>query len=237
MKNVLIKNSFLFFLFTIFLGCHKPIKKTDESIKEIVIKDKKNVQTIVTNSLDSNFIYDLIETQKVDKRDTILFREWETMNLKPVLIDHNNTKFTVLLDSIVRFYKTGDIKFSKHKITILDKKNDKSFYVQGIAISNDFREPYSIEQTSPAPSKINRISQTEAQFQFDCHSEYQLYVNFKIKDNILQITKLTSSKYFKKGIEKQKLDTIIVLQNKSYIYPDSLLYKLNKSKKILQKKK
>jgi hypothetical protein len=60
-----------------------------------------------------------------------------------------------------------------------------------------------------------------------------LFVDFKVTNDALQIIKLSSEKYIKEGIIKDKLDTLIVLRNKNYIYPDSLLFLLNKKKNCI----
>jgi hypothetical protein len=231
MKNVLIKNSKLL-LFVLLVSCHRTVKNSPAENSKNDKKKAESSLSIITNSLDPNFVYDLIETQKVEKGDTILFREWETNHMNPISINNNNKKYEIFGDTLSKFYKTGEEKFSKYKITISNKTEKKAIDIYGIVICNNFREAYHQDQSSATP-KMKKLSKTIGRFEFECLDENGLFVDFKVINDNLQIIKLSSEKYMKKEIVKHKLDTLIILTNSNYIYPDSLLFVLNKKKNCI----
>lgn len=221
MKSVVLKSSILV-LFILLYSCHKTI--IDSKIKESTTVAKKgfNKDSIITDSENPNFIYDLIETQKVSVGDTVLFREWKGLVKKPIVIYSDKIEFKVFNDSVSRFYKTGEIRFSKDNITVLNTLTKKSFKIYSIAIlDNDSRDAYDMNQANSYLT-IKKTSNTIGTFNFSSPMYKEYFMDFKIKDDAIHIIKLSNIEYSYSETYKYQLDTLIVLSNNSRIYPDSL---------------
>lgn len=211
------------------ISCQKTIIDSKKNKSTIIKQQVTNSDSIVTNSLKPNFIYDLIETKKVPVGDTILFRNWSASRSRPVGIYDNKIKYILSTDSVSKFYKTGEIKFSKDKITVLNTFSKKYFNIKFIAILDYSDDAYDMNQPSSYP-KISKLSKTVGQFDFSgpIYKEYSM--DFKIKNNAIHIIKLSNLSYSYSETYKYELDTLIVLGNNSVIYPDSLRAKVCKEK-------
>lgn len=228
MKNVLIKNSFLIVSILLF-SCHRTIKN---SPTESITANTKTINStpIITNSLDPNFDGDLIKTKKVAKGDTILFREWGNVMNKPIIIYDDKIKYILSKDTVSKFYKTGEEIFSKNEILILNTLTKKDFKINSIAIlDNDARDIYANNQPS-SYFKIKKISNIKGEFDFSSEKYKEFNIDFKVTNNALHIVKLSNLSYSNLETYKYELDTLIVLRNKDFIYPDSLRYVVCKEK-------
>ena len=236
MKNVSIKSSLLL-LVILLLSCHNSVKNKKNIIINVDNVKLKNLTPIVTNSLDSNFVYDLIETQKVQKGDTVLFRKWGTgtIDKKPILINNDKTKYEVFGDSIVEFYKTGMEKFSTHKITVSNNLNDNTLSFYGITILNKDKDAYAMSQPSSLV-KVKKLSRTLGRLDFSCEAFDEFYVDFKLKNNSIHIVRLSSLSYSYSETFKYELDTLIIIKNNDFIYPDSLYYSTTREKNRIKVK-
>lgn len=235
MKNVSIKSSLLL-LVILLLSCHNSVKNKKNIIINVDNVKLKNLTPIVTNSLDSNFVYDLIETQKVQKGDTVLFRKWGTgtIDKKPILINNDKTKYEVFGDSIVEFYKTGMEKFSTHKITVSNNLNDNTLSFYGITILNKDKDAYAMSQPSSLV-KVKKLSRTLGRLDFSCEAFDEFYVDFKLKNNLLYIQRLSSLSYSYSETYKYKLDTLIVIKNNGFINAESLYFSATREKNRVKK--
>lgn len=221
MKTVILKSSVLG-LFILLLSCHKTIinsKRIDSTVgNEKVTKN----DSIITDSDKPGFIGNLIETQKVAKGDTILFRNWEVADgYIPIVIESDKSKFKVLGDKFSKVYKTGEQKLKKYRVTILNKENKKSFNIYAIAILDNDLDAYDMNQPG-AYSEIKKISKTVGRFDFSCPLYKEYYIDFKIKNDAVHIIKLSNLSYSYSETYKYELDTLIVLRNNDPVYPDSL---------------
>ena len=234
MKNVLIKNSFLS-VFFLFFSCHRTNNNSQKDVLKIDKLKKVNSSPIVTNSLDSNFIGDLIDTKKVQRGDTILFREWASSKINPITLYDDKTKYEVFGDTLSKFYKTGEEKFSKNKIILVNKSNKHSFYFYGVAILNNDTDAYAMRQPSSL-SKINKLTSTTGRLDYSCEAFDEFYVDFKLKNNSIHIVRLSSLSYSYSETFKYELDTLIIIKNNDFIYPDSLYYSTTREKNRIKVK-
>ncbi|MBE8725811.1 hypothetical protein [Flavobacterium hungaricum] len=205
------------------------------SCQKAIIDSKKNTQiissdSIIKNSLEHGFDEDLIKTKKVAKGDTILFREWANLIIKPVIIYDDKIKYILSKDTVSKFYKTGEEIFSKNEITIFNTLTKKDFKINAIAIlDNDIKDVYASNQPT-SYLEIKKISKTKGAFDFSSERYNEYLIDFKVKNNAVQIIKLSNLSYSYSETYKYELDTLIVLSNNSRIYPDSLRAKVCKEK-------
>lgn len=228
MKNVLIKNSILL-VPILFFSCHRTLNNSKKEALKIDISKTINSASIVTNSLDPNFIYDLIETEKIKKGDTLLFREWASAKISPISIYNDKINFEVLGDTLSKFYKTGEEKFSKHKILITNGTDYNRFHIYSVAILNNNTEPYAMSQPSSL-AKIKKLTKTTGRLDYSCEAFDEFNVDFKLKDNSMHIIRLSNLSYSYSETYKYELDTLIVLKKNDIIYPDSLHYAVTREK-------
>ena len=228
MKNVLIKNSILL-VPILFFSCHRTSNSSKKEALKIDNSKTINLTSIVTNSLDPNFIYDLIETEKIKKGDTLLFREWASAKISPISLYNDKIHFEVLGDTLSRFYKTGEEKFSKHKILITNGTDYNRFHIYSVAILNNNTEPYAMSQPNSL-AKIQKLSKTIGRLDYSCEAFDEFYVDFKLKNNSMHIIGLSNLSYSYSETYKYKLDTLIVLKKNDIIYPDSLHYAVTRAK-------
>ena len=226
-----IKLILLFIAYVLILNsCNKEIKNS-----LIKVSNTENLKTIdsssiITNSLDPNFDGDLIKTKKVAKGDTILFREWGNLKNKPIIIYDDKIKYILSKDTVSKFYKTGDEIFSKNEILILNTLTKKDFKINSIVIlDNDARDIYANNQPS-SYFKIKKISNTKGEFDFSSEKYKEFNIDFKVTNDALHIVKLSNLSYSNLETYNYELDTLIVLRNKDFIYPDSLRYLVCKEK-------
>ena len=228
MKNVLIKNSILL-VPILFFSCHRTLNNSKKEALKIDISKTINSASIVTNSLDPNFIYDLIETEKIKKGDTLLFREWASAKISPISLYNDKIHFEVLGDTLSKFYKTGEEKFSNHKILITNGTDYNRFHIYSVAILNNNTEPYAMSQPNSF-AKIKKLSKTIGRLDYSCEAFDEFYVDFKLKNNSMHIIGLSNLSYSYSETYKYKLDTLIVLNKNDIIYPDSLHYAVTRAK-------
>ena len=225
MKIVALKSSVLV-LFVLLFSCNRTIVNSEKKESTSI----KNTDSIITDSDKTGFIGDLIETQKVPKGDTVLFRNWQVLDeYGPIVIQDDKFKFTLVGDKFCKVYKTGEQKLTKYKITILDKINEKSFNIYGIALLYNDLDAYNMNQPSSNPA-IQKLSRIVGRFDFTCPLYKEYYIDFKIKNNAVNIVKLSNLSYSYSETYKYELDTLIFLRNNSCIYPDSLRSILCKEK-------
>lgn len=221
MKSVVLKSSIVL-LFIFLLSCNKAILNSKKN--EVTgAKEKVNkVDSIITDSNDPNFIYDLIETQKVPIVDTVLFREWNGLENKPIVIYSNKIKFKVSNDTTTKYYKTGKVKFSTTKITVFNSISKKSFNIYSFAKLHDhFKDAYDNDQAN-SYLIVKKISKTVGTFDFSSSMYGEYLMAFKIKNDAIHITKIANQTHSAGQFYKYELDTLIVLRNNNRIYPDSL---------------
>ena len=204
------------------ISCQKAIIDLKKNEFKIIEKKGINKKSIITDSENQNFIYDLIETQKVSIGDTILFREWKGLVKKPVTIYDNEIKFIVFNDTVSKFYKTGKVRFSKDNITVLNNLSKRTFKIYSIAILNlDSRDVYDMNQAN-SYLEIKKKSKTVGTFDFGSPMYGEYLMDFKIKDYAIHIIKLSNLSRSYSETYKYELDTLIVLKKNEIIYPDSL---------------
>jgi hypothetical protein len=221
MKSVVLKSSIVI-LFIFLFSCHKTVLNSKKS-ETIVAKEKVNkLDSIITDSNDPNFIYDLIMTQKVSIGDTVLFREWTGLAKKTITIYSDKVGFKMFTDTISKFYKTGEIKFSKNEITVLNTLSNEYFKINAFAIiDNDLDDAYDMNRPTSYLT-IKKTSKTEGVFDFSSPLYEDYFMTFIVKNNAVHITKLINMSYSAGQYYRYDLDTLITLRNNGRIYPDSL---------------
>lgn len=209
--SVAVRNSIYIIVFTLFFSC----------------KNTSRLR-IETNSLNPNFIGELIDTLPVKKGDTILFRNWES-NADTVFISGSNGKeYQLRNEPLVQYFKTRREKFNTNKIFIESNKNTTT--LENFIVLDEMWEAYDFMQ----PPSINRIikkSDSMGQMEFIYNNGAQFLINFKIKNSALHIIKMSDSMTYRGEEFNYNLDTLIVYNNKNRLIKSDELNKILKQKK------
>jgi hypothetical protein len=221
MKSVVLKSSIVL-LFIFLFSCHKTILNSKKNEITVAKAKVNKADSIITDSNDPNFIYDLIMTQKVSIGDTVLFREWSGLAKKTITIYSDKIGFRMFTDTISKFYKTGEIKFSKNEITVLNTLSNKYFKINAFAIiDNDLDDAYDMNRPTSYLT-LKKLSKTLGVFDFSSPMYGEYLMAFNIKNDAVHITKIANQTHSAGQFYKYELDTLIVLRNNDRIYPDSL---------------